>query len=322
MDYDAQFKISVTPDIAGERLDSLVAKSVSGCSRSLACQLIKEGKIALKGGLRKPGYKVKSGETIIGVIPKPETITCRPEEIALSVLYEDRDMIVVNKSAGMVVHPAPGNSTGTLANAVLARCPDIEGIGGELRPGIVHRLDKDTSGVIVVAKNDSAHQSIANQFQTRKIEKRYLAIVHGLVETDRVVIREPIGRHPTERKKMSTRSRHPRNAETRWRIRKVFPKTTLLELELLTGRTHQIRVHLAAKGHPIVGDALYTGRGIVKRLARQNTPVDRLLTGVCRQMLHAWKLALDHPTTGGRMHFTAPLPEDLKMLLHSLRSLL
>jgi 23S rRNA pseudouridine1911/1915/1917 synthase len=321
MGTDGHFAIAVEVNQAGLRLDSVIAQVVEDCSRARASQLIKGGHITVDGVIRKPGYRVKSGEVLSGVIPAPQPIDCLPEEIPLAILHEDRDLIVVNKPAGMVVHPAPGNYSGTLVNALLAHSPDIQGIGGELRPGIVHRLDKETSGAIVVAKNSKAHQSLSDQFQSRQIEKGYLAVVHGEVAECNAVIQLAIGRHPVDRKKMSIHSHRPREAETRWRVKAVYPQATLLALELLTGRTHQIRVHVAAKGHPIVGDGVYRHKSIEKRMSKPLTSVDRLLSRVQRQMLHAWRLSLDHPVSGERLQFTAPLPTDFEELLCGLRTL-
>jgi 23S rRNA pseudouridine1911/1915/1917 synthase len=236
----------------------------------------------------------------------------------LSVLFEDADIIVLNKPPGLVVHPGAGHSHGTLVNALLHHCDDLKGIGGSLRPGIVHRLDKDTSGCLVVAKNDEAHTSLSEQFKGRKVEKGYLALVYGEMETLDGVIALPIGRHPTERKKMSAQSRYSRPAETRWVVRESFLGLCLLDIDLKTGRTHQIRVHLASVGHPVVGDQVYGGTKRWKTIQTKGLR-DRLKT-IKRQMLHARKLTFCHPRNGRKMAFESPLPEDMALLLKALRT--
>jgi len=219
---------------------------------------------------------------------------------------------VINKPPGIVVHPAPGHHSGTLVNALLYHCPKLEGIGGEIRPGIVHRLDKDTSGVMVVAKNSAAHQDLALQFKSRRIKKKYLALVYGRMASDSGRVELPIGRHPVERKKMSTHSRKSRLAETTWQVRKRFAQATLLEIHLKTGRTHQIRVHCAAIKHPVVGDSVYGGRKAGKSMAYD------LLKSVPRQMLHAWQLEFAHPKTQKMRCFEAPIPSDIGDILDKL----
>ncbi len=250
-------------------------------------------------------------------IPPVEPSALLPEPLDFQVLFEDASIIVVNKPAGMVVHPAPGHGSGTMVHGLLHRFPDMEGIGGEMRPGIVHRLDKDTSGALVVAKNQAAHMQLSAQFKSRNIDKHYLGIVYGTFDRQQGVIDLPIGRHPSERKKMSVMTRRPRNAETRWRIREAFCDITLLDLKILTGRTHQIRVHCAAIQHPLVGDPVYgprKGRRPVK-----SKVVEDILEPVARQMLHAFRIELDHPVSGERLRFEAPIPEDMAALIHGLR---
>ena len=266
----------------------------------------------------KPGYRVKNGDQVKGIIPPPEPLTFRPEPIPIEILFEDDQMIVVNKQPGLVVHPAPGHYSGTLVNALLYHCPTLGSIGGKIRPGIVHRLDKDTSGVLVVARNDAAHHHLARQFKSRQVKKRYLALVHGQVKGESGTVAFPIGRHPVDRKKMSTRSRKARGAETRWKVKERFDGVTLLDLDLKTGRTHQIRVHCAAIGHPVVGDAVYGGR---RRLAisgsRENVSPQ---IKVARQMLHAQFLQLVHPEDQRPMSFEAPLPADMAELIEAFRN--
>ena len=241
-----------------------------------------------------------------GDIPPPEPVDHAPENIPLDFLYQDEDLAVINKPAGMVVHPAPGNYTGTLVNALLFHCPDIGQINGDIRPGIVHRLDKDTSGVMVVAKNSVTHEHLSGQFKERSIKKEYLAIVHGRMADDSGSISLPIGRHPTQRKKMSTLSRVGRSAETLWRVETQYEGFTLLRLDLKTGRTHQIRVHCSAIHHPVVGDPLYGGRRWSAIPGSVSDKVRHLLKGVKRQMLHARQLTLRHPTSGESLTFDAP----------------
>ena len=306
------FTILVDVSDSGKRLDLLVASHISGCSRSVVANLIRNGKIRVQGGVKKPGYRARTGDEICGTIPPPEPVLFKSEPIPIDILYEDDDIIVLNKPPGMVVHPAPGHYSGTLVNALLYHCPGLEGIGGEIRPGIVHRLDKDTSGVMVVTKNDAAHQDLALQFKSRSIQKKYLALVYGRMESDSGRVSLPIGRHPVDRKRMSIHSRKSRMAETTWRVRKRFARATLIELDLKTGRTHQIRVHCAAIKHPIVGDSVYGGRK-----AGKSIPND-LFKSVPRQMLHAWRLQFTHPKTQKTRCFEAPIPSDMGDMLEKL----
>jgi 23S rRNA pseudouridine1911/1915/1917 synthase len=308
------FTILVDASDSGKRLDLLVASRIPDCSRSVAANLIRNGKIKVQGDAKKPGYRTKTGDEICGHIPLPEPVLFKPEPIPIDILYEDDDIIVVNKPPGLVVHPAPGHYSGTLVNALLYHCPDLEGIGGEIRPGIVHRLDKDTSGVLVVAKNGRAHHNLALQFKLRRVKKEYLALVHGKMESDSGTILLPIGRHPVDRKKMSTRSRKSRVAETIWQVKEKFDKATLVELNLKTGRTHQIRVHFAAINHPIVGDPVYGGRKAGKKVEYGKN----LFISVSRQMLHARRLGFTHPVTQKTLSFEAPIPPDIENVLKKL----
>jgi len=312
------FTIFVDKLDAGKRLDVLVSTRLSDHSRSFIAHLIIDGRIKVQGKRMKPGYRVKGGDQVEGTIPPPEPLTFRPEPIPIEILFEDEHMVVINKQPGLVVHPAPGHSSGTLVNALLYHCPTLGSIGGKIRPGIVHRLDKDTSGVLVVAKNDAAHHHLAGQFKSREVKKRYLALVHGHVKQDSGTVDFSIGRHPVDRKKMSTRSRKSRGAETRWKVRERFDGVTMLDLDLKTGRTHQIRVHCAAIGHPVVGDAVYGGR---RRLDLSGKEKNVLLQiKVTRQMLHARCLQLVHPVTKDDMSFRAPLPADMTGLIEALRN--
>lgn len=304
---------------SGERLDVTVTRHVADYTRSQSARMIRIGNISVHGLSKKPGYRVLSGDVIHICVPPPVKISCEPEDIPIDILYEDNHLIVVNKQQGIVVHPAPGHFSGTLVNGLLNHCPFLEGIGGEMRPGIVHRLDKDTSGALVVAKNDKIHQNLSAQFKSRQVEKTYLALVYGEIKDKSGNIMLPIGRHPVDRKRMSVHSRHARSARTLWKVRERFPGLTLLEVDLKTGRTHQIRVHCAAMGHCVVGDGVY-GSGRKNRFAGISGIGEMLKKqGVVRQMLHAWHLGFHHPASGQWVFFEAPLAQDMAQLLASLR---
>jgi len=310
MPYKGAFTILVNEHESGMRLDVIIASHISDCSRSFSASLIQKGEILVQGEVKKPGYRVKTGDNISINIPAPEPVLSEPEPGDIDILYEDKHIIVINKEPGLVVHPAPGHNKGTLVNRLLYHCPELEGIGGKLRPGIVHRLDKDTSGTIVAAKNDAAHINLAAQFESRKIKKLYLALVYGVVKSESGSISLPIGRHTSDRKKMSTVSRKSRSAETFWKVIERFNGATLLELDLKTGRTHQIRVHCAAINHPVLGDPVYGGKKAAKKLH----------TSVPRQMLHAWRLEFAHPVTGEAMSFESPVPPDMGKVIEMLRN--
>jgi len=298
-----------------ERLDRFLAESLPELSRSQIKKLVEEGQVVLRGGAAKAGEKLKGGETIELTLPAPVPADAQPQEIPLVVLYEDRHLIVIDKPAGMVVHPAPGHAGGTLVNALLHHCTDLAGVGGELRPGIVHRLDKGTSGVLVAAKDDATHQALCLQFKAHSITRRYLALVHGTAPGEKGTIDRPIGRHPTERKKMSSRARNGRRAVTHWRVlaRYENDRLTLLELRLETGRTHQIRVHLSELGLPVAGDPVYGGIGRLKDLP--DPELRRRLQQLHRQALHARLLGFVHPASGGYLEFESPLPRDMRDIL-------
>ncbi len=299
------------------RLDAFISTHTSQCSRSYAARIIRDGHVRVNATLKKPGYRIKSGDVVDGEMPEPAVVSFEPEPLDLSILYEDRVIIVINKPAGLVVHPAPGHYTGTLVNGLLHHCPDLAPIAGEIRPGIVHRLDKHTSGTIIVAKNAAALENLAGQFKARTVAKTYLAIVYGDMKSETGQIDLPVGRHPTDRKKMSVKSRSPRSALTLWRVKANYGSCCLLEVNIKTGRTHQIRVHCAARQHPIVGDALYGGR-TGNQYRRQDARLDSLVRRVERQMLHAWQLTVTHPETGERKTFEAPLPDDMRGFLEGL----
>ena len=287
---------AVTSESAGIRLDHYLAGQLPDLSRSRLQALIKEGHILLQGRHTKPGEKLRAGETITVEIPEAAPTTdAAPEEIPLEILYEDDDLLVLNKPPGMVVHPAAGNPDGTLVNALLHHCGALSSIGGEQRPGIVHRLDKETSGCMVTAKNDLAHQGLSRQFAGREVLKVYLALASGRFKAPSGMIETEIGRHPVHRKKMAVvENGKGRASKTAYRVLKELPgPASLVECTLHTGRTHQIRVHLKHLGHPLLGDELYGKRG--------KHP---------RQMLHAWRLGFTHPRTGKPMEFTAPIPAD------------
>lgn len=296
----------------GLRLDHFLASLVPDISRSQLQRLIKEGRVRAEGLQIKPGAIIHEGLTVSIDLPAAVPSTVAAEAIPLTILHDDPDLIVIDKPAGMVVHPGAGHRQGTLVNALLHHVDDLSGIGGEERPGIVHRLDRGTSGLMVVAKNDAAHRELSRQFQDREVEKTYLALVWGAVEAGRR-IDLPIGRDPKDRQKMSTRSRHSRDAVTR--IVRAVPMrgVTLVEVAIDTGRTHQIRVHLAATQHPVIGDATYGG--IRRHIAADVRAVNRLE----RPFLHAHRLAFTHPSDGRRMTFESPLPPDLQGVLDSLR---
>ncbi|MBQ5792767.1 MAG: RluA family pseudouridine synthase [Clostridia bacterium] len=305
---------------AGARIDKYLSERAD-LTRSAAVRLLEEGDVLVGGASVSKNYKVRVGDEITLNIPEPEPDTALPENIPLDVVYEDDDIIVINKPVGMVVHPAAGNPSGTLVNALLYHCKgSLSGIGGVLRPGIVHRIDKDTSGLLVVAKNDRAHLHLAEQIKEHSAHRIYRAVCVGNVKEDEGTIDLPIGRHPTDRKRMAVirdPDREARDAVTHYRVLARFAGKaawgnafTYIECRLETGRTHQIRVHMAAKGHPLLGDEVYGGA---------NTPFGARHKSLIKgQTLHACELHLTHPTTGERMHFTAPQPPEMTKLLEIL----
>ena len=287
-----------------QRLDLFLLKNIPDCSRSHLQKMIADGKILVDGRLVKPSYKINGGEKISISEIKAETLPLEPEDIPLDILYEDNDIIVINKTRGMTVHPADSVVNGTLVNALLYHCTDLSGINGVMRPGIVHRLDKDTSGVMVVAKNDKAHISLSEQIQSKTAKRTYLAIVHGIINDNAGIIEGAIGRHKTDRKKMAI-TPDGKPAITEFRVLERFKDYTFVECSLKTGRTHQIRVHMTSIGYPLVGDPKYGSR---------KNPFD-----IQGQALHSHILTLNHPSTGERMTFTAPLPDDMMKILKQLR---
>ncbi|MDE3154230.1 MAG: RluA family pseudouridine synthase [Acidobacteriota bacterium] len=308
----ASVQLTVTADQEGQRLDRFLTDALAGLSRSRIQQLVREGRVTVGGRPAKPGAALRAGDTVQVDIPPPAEATPAAEPIPLDILYEDEDLVVLNKPAGLVVHPAPGHPGGTLVNALLHHVEDLSGIGGERRPGIVHRLDRGTSGVMVVAKNDLAHEGLARQFHDREVEKEYVALVWGVVQAGRR-IDLPIGRDPVHRQKMSARARRARTAVTRIVRARSLKGLSLVRVAIHSGRTHQIRVHLSAIGHPVVGDSLYGG-------LRRRIPGDlRAIARLDRPFLHAERLMFHHPRDGRVMEFRAPLPPDLQAALDGLR---
>jgi 23S rRNA pseudouridine1911/1915/1917 synthase len=301
---------------AGLRLDRLLFEKGYSPSRTAVQRAIVQGEIRLNGMICKPGSKVKAGDVVEGDVKLPAEQIIRPQKIKLDIIYEDEYIIVINKPRGLVVHPGAGSAEGTLVNALLHRYPDIVDIGDHTRPGIVHRLDKDTTGLMVAAKNATAYLNLARDFQRRDVKRIYLALVYGRPEAKRGIIDAPIGRHPVDRKRMAVR-RNGRHATTEYRVVESHDGISLVEAALMTGRTHQIRVHMAAIGHPVVGDPLY-GPGRIPAAVR-STAVRHLIEGLKGQALHAFRLAFKHPATGKKMCFEVPLPPDISLLLNTLR---
>ncbi len=289
-------------EVGGERLDVFIARRLPDLTRARVQRLIEDGHVAVAGLRRKPSMRLDAGQTVTVDIPPPLPAEAQPEAIPLDVLYEDSDLLAVNKPPGMTVHPGPGHASSTLVNAILAHCDDLSGIGGVMRPGIVHRLDRDTSGVILVAKNDASHQSLAGQLKERTVEKTYIALVEGTPKPAEGIIDAPIARDPRRRERMAV-IEGGRDSVTRYHLIERFDGMSLVEAQPKTGRTHQIRVHFAAIGHAIVGDRVY-GKA---------SPIVR------RQFLHARQISFDHPTTGARMTIDAPLAADLDDALRRLR---
>ena len=298
--------IAVTPYMAGKRLDVCLAGIFPEQSRSYWQRLISAGNIKVDGKRVKYSYKLIGTESLMIVQPEPVAIDVAAENIPLDIIYEDGDVLVLNKPRGIVVHPAAGVFTGTLVNALLYHCHDLSGINGEIRPGIVHRLDKDTSGAMLVAKNDRAHISLADQLKEKIARREYLAVVHGNIREDVGRIEGYIGRHPTDRKKMAIVKSGGKSAVTHFRVLERYGAFTFIECRLETGRTHQIRVHMASIGHPLVGDTKYT---------KAKNPF-----AIKGQALHSARIAFTHPRTGKELSFEAPLPEDMNIVIKRLRN--
>ena len=293
--------VIVNENDKGKRLDIYIAENFNELSRTMIKKLIESNNILVNDKSEKVSYKVQANDNISIDVPEAKETKLKAQEIPLDIIYEDSDIIVVNKPKGMVVHPANGNPDGTLVNAVMAICKDsLSGIGGEIRPGIVHRLDKDTSGVIVVAKNDKAHINMSEQIKNHEVEKTYIALVKGFVKEEEATINMPIGRSTKDRKKMAV-NKNGKNAVTHFKVLKRFKNYTLLEVKIETGRTHQIRVHLSEIGYPVVGDTVYSN--------------GKNEWGIKGQCLHAKSLKFKHPITGKEMFIEAPLPEYFENIL-------
>jgi 23S rRNA pseudouridine1911/1915/1917 synthase len=297
----------IQPSEAGQRLDRYLISVLPTLSRTSTQRLIVDGAILVNGRTSKPGYMLRPDDTVqvLWETPPVQQEIVKPQALPLEFIYEDADLLVVNKAAGMVVHPGPGHSGDTLVNALVARYPELQEVGGEMRPGIVHRLDKDTSGLLIVARNTRTLAALTEQMKRHEIVKRYLALVEGIVSLDSGTIDAPIGRNPRQRQQMAITATESREARTQFRVLQRFAHHTLLLLQLETGRTHQIRVHLKAIGHPVVGDPLYGSGSSHRGLALQ------------RQFLHAYQLKFTHPITGVPLEFEAPLPADLQAVLDS-----
>jgi 23S rRNA pseudouridine1911/1915/1917 synthase len=292
----------------GQRLDQVAACWLDDLSRSQVASYIGEGHILVNGLRKKPSYRLKTGDCLAADLPNPPSTRVLPEPISLDILFEDDDLLVLNKSAGMVIHPAPGHATATLVNALLNHYPPIKDIGESDRPGIVHRLDQDTSGALIVAKTEQARLGLMKQFKSRRVAKTYLALVKGCVKPAAGIIEKPIARHRVHRKKMTVDCETGRQATTHWQVLVRYQAVTLLQVAIKTGRTHQIRVHCSAWGHPIVGDRLY-GRS-TKRKQPGSLGTKAAQMRIRRQMLHAWKIGFTHPRFDAWQEFEAPLPQD------------
>lgn len=297
--------VTAEAEDAGTRADVFLAAKL-GVSRSNMQKLLEDGRVKRGEKIIKANYKVRAGEMFVVDIPEPEPIEAVPENIPLDIIYEDDDVVVLNKARGMVVHPAPGNYTGTLVNALLYHCSNLSGINSAIRPGIVHRLDKDTSGIMIVAKNDAAHISLSQQIQSKTAVRTYLAVVRGNIKTDSGTIETQIARDKTDRKKMAVVKEGGRDAITDYEVLERFGKYTLVRCKLRTGRTHQIRLHMEYLGYPLVGDPKYSP---------MKTPF-----GIKGQALHSHTLEFTHPRTGERMKFEAPLPEDMHKIITRLHN--
>lgn len=299
-----ELRFTITEETAGDRIDRYLAEQVPDLSRSQIQTLIENGDVLVDSRQVKPNYKLKPGDAVSLITPEPEPAELQAENIPLDIVYEDQDVVVVNKPRGMVVHPAAGHMTGTLVNALLYHCKDLSGINGVLRPGIVHRIDKDTSGLIMAAKNDKAHLNLAEQLRRHSVTRKYIAIVHGVVNHNLGTVDAPIGRHPVQRLKMAAVRSGGRHAVTHFSVLERFRDYTMLECKLETGRTHQIRVHMDFIGHPLAGDPVY---GPKRTLDIEG------------QALHAEVLGFEHPVTGEYMEFSAAIPADMQMVIDKLR---
>ncbi|MBQ3508893.1 MAG: RluA family pseudouridine synthase [Peptococcaceae bacterium] len=298
------FELEISAADNGTRLDSYLAEQLEGISRSYLQKLIGDQLILVNQKAVKSNYKIKTGDQLLVQIPEAAPIAIQPEPMDLDIVYEDSDLLIVNKPVGLVVHPAHGHYSGTLVNGLLAHCTDLSGINGKMRPGIVHRIDKDTSGLLMIAKNDLAHQHLAEQLKEHSIKRAYYALVQGVISEPAGLVDAPIGRHEVDRKKMAVTFKNSKEARTHYYVKERFARTTFIECRLETGRTHQIRVHMAYLGHPLVGDPLYGTR-------KNNLDFPG-------QALHAYALGFVHPRTGEELYFEAPLPEHFQTVLKTL----
>ena len=301
-----EMSFEIQKEESGKRLDAFLKEAIDDASRTFLQGLISQGVVLVNEKVAKANYKVKEKDKIFLTIPDPVDVEIKPQAMDLEIIYEDEDVLVVNKPAGLVVHPAHGHYDDTLVNGLLAHCKDLSGINGVMRPGIVHRIDKDTSGLLMVAKNDYAHNSLAEQLRVHSVERGYIALVQGVIAEPAGLVDAPIGRHPLERKKMAV-NLSGKEARTNYFVKERFDKYTLIECRLETGRTHQIRVHLSYIGHPLVGDELYGSR-------KNNL-------GFKGQALHAYLLGFVHPRSGEKLHFEVPLPENFQKELSMLRNM-
>lgn len=290
---------------SGKRIDSFLADNTEEMTRSAVQKLIEEGSVEVNGKVPAKNYKLRSGDHICLSIPEPKLPEAKPENIPLDIVFEDDDLLIVNKPKGMVVHPAPGNYDGTLVNALLYHCGDsLSGINGVLRPGIIHRIDKDTSGLLIVAKNDFSHKLLAEQIKEHSFTRKYRAVVYGNLKEDEATINAPIGRHPVDRKKMTVTQKNSREAVTHYKVLKRYAGFTYVELKLETGRTHQIRVHMSSIGHPVAGDPVYGPK--------------KVITSLGGQCLHAYYIEFVHPRTGQTLSFSSGLPDYFTKFLGTL----
>lgn len=302
-----EYRFQITEELEGERLDKALSLLIESLSRSFVSKLIKENKVCVNGKTVKSSYTLKCDDEVVFELPPSQEPDIEPENIPLDVLYEDSDVVVVNKPKGMVVHPAAGHYSGTLVNALMYHCGhELSGINGVMRPGIVHRIDMDTTGSLIVCKNDKAHNYIAEQLKIHSIDRRYHAICHGVIKEDEGTINKPIGRHPNDRKKMAVNERNGKEAVTHYKVLERFKDYTYVECKLETGRTHQIRVHMASIGHPLLGDDVYA-------------PGRKSSFKTQGQTLHAMVLGFKHPADGKQVETIAPLPEYFVKILNTLR---
>jgi 23S rRNA pseudouridine1911/1915/1917 synthase len=313
----AEYHFEVSIKDAASRLDVFVTRVSLGLSRNQAQRLIEEGRVKVGGGLQKASYRLRPGEEIDISLPPPSPTELSPESLPLDILFEDDQVVAVNKPAGLVVHPAAGHREGTLVHGLLHHCGNLAGLGGPLRPGVVHRLDKNTSGVILVAKTDAAYRHLTREFKERLVHKEYRALVYGRMGEPSGTVDAPIDRHSRNRTKMGV-VKDGREALSSWWVERAFREVSLLKVIIRTGRTHQIRVHLAHIQHPVVGDRTYGGKRRVSAI--QNPLVRARLDRIKRQLLHASAVAVKHPTTGEMLRLTAPLPEEMVSLVHFLET--